>query len=57
MFKKNYFTIFNEELGCLKGIPVHLTVIENAHLKFYECQAMPLSLKDRVKKKIYMKKV
>ena len=43
-----YTTVFNEELGCLKGPPVKLSVHEKARPKFFKPRSVPLLYKKKV---------
>lgn len=49
---KRHSTVFNAELGTLKGYEVKLQVDPTATLRFYKARSVPYSLKDMIKKEL-----
>ena len=48
-------TVFNEELGCLKGTKVKLNVFPDAQPKFYRARTVPLIHKEKVERELQKK--
>jgi hypothetical protein len=46
---KKHSAVFEEGLGCLKGMTVSLNVDNNATPKFYKARTVPLALKQKWK--------